>query len=270
MANQKLVMANWKMNTTYSEAMVLISGVLRRCEDLENVKIVFFPPSIWLVPIKEQYKQALLGAQNIYSFAQGPYTGEISAEMLRGIAKYALVGHSERRTIFNEDDSLINAKLHAAFRANLIPVMAVGEEEPIKIENLTDEQILDKITSSILGKSLLASTRGLKSDQWEKLIISYEPIWAIGTGHNASGEYAARVIRSLRQIIKKEINETIASDISILYGGSVTRHNAADYAGYKTIDGVLVGGASLKIAEFSSIAESFSVSNKWDKSNEVS
>lgn len=270
MANQKLIMANWKMNTTYSEAMVLVSGVLRTTEDLENVKIVFFPPTIWLVSIKEQYKRAILGAQNIYSYSDGPYTGETSAEMLKGVAKYVLIGHSERRTVFGEDDSLVSAKLHAAFRASLVPVLAIGEDAPIKLEGLTDEQVTSKIMSSVLGKSLFASTRGIKTSQWEKLVIAYEPIWAIGTGHNASGNYAASVIRALRRIILKVTNETIATDIPILYGGSVTRHSAAEYAGHKTIDGVLVGGASLKVSEFSSIAESFSLSNKWDSKDENS
>jgi len=257
------IMGNWKMNTSYSEAMVLVSGVLRNTEEYDDIKVVFFPPSLWLVPIKESYKTAQLGAQNIFSHISGPYTGEISPYMLKGIAKYVLIGHSERRSIFNEDDAIVNSKLHTTLDAHLTPVLAVGEEEEIDIEELQENEIEKRIENSRLGKSLISSTRGLSQNEWEKIIIAYEPVWAIGTGKNASGAYAAKIIKGLRRIIMQKTNKTIASDVPILYGGSVTHHSAAEYASQPTIDGVLVGGASLKITEFSGIAEAFNESKKW-------
>jgi len=271
MARESYILANWKMNTTLSEAMVLVSGVLRKTEDLEKVNIVFFPPYIWLVPIKEQYRHAALGAQNVWWHPSGPYTGEIAVNMLKGIAKYVIVGHSERRSIFGEDDATVNAKLHAVLDAHLVPVLAIGEEAPLKIEHLSDAEIERHVASSRLGKALDGSTRGLTNNEWGKLIIAYEPVWAIGTGRNATGSYSANVIRALRRIIAKKTNKDIATEIPILYGGSVTRHSAAEFADQSTIDGVLVGGASLKVADFSAIAEAFAEAQKRrDKKNEIS
>ncbi len=263
MKRTKYIIANWKMNTTLSEAMVLAGGVLRRTDDLENVKVILLPPFLWLVPIKEQYKRANLGAQDIYSLQSGAFTGEISAEMLKGIAQYILVGHSERRSVFNETDADVNAKLHASLRTNIKPILAVGEENPMRLDGLKDDEITKRVSESRIGKSLISSTRGLSDKDWDRLIIAYEPVWAIGSGRNASGKYAAQVIRALRRMLLKKTNRTIATDVPILYGGSVTRNSVAEYAAQPTIDGVLVGSASLKISEFARIAEIFDEADKW-------
>lgn len=253
------VMGNWKMNTSISDAMAIAGGVMRNGENNRNVNTAFFPPSLWLVPLKERYNTILLGAQNVNDHLSGAYTGEISVEMLRGIAKYVLIGHSERRAMFNEDDATVNSKLKTVLQAHLLPVVAVGEEEALEISGKKQEQINSAVAKSRLGRSLVASTRGLSAPDWERTIIAYEPVWAIGTGRSASGHYAASIIVALRELIASKAGRKVARKISILYGGSVTRHSAADFAQSRSIDGVLVGGASLKVSEFSGIIDVFSM-----------
>lgn len=260
------IIGNWKMNTTLSEAMVLAGGILRRTEKFHHLNIVLAPPSIWLVPIKEQHKRAKLCAQNIYSTLKGAYTGEVSAIMLKGIAHYAIIGHSERRSTFGEDNMLVNAKVKTALRENITPIIAVGEEKKLDLEGLTDSGVTQRVLHSELIEQLKSSTMGLSGSDWENVIVAYEPVWAIGTGRNASGAYAARIIKELRDIIGQKLSGAdIAKSVPILYGGSVSRHNAAEYAGQAEIDGVLVGGASLQVGEFSQIVEAFAGADKWRK-----
>jgi triosephosphate isomerase len=257
------IVGNWKMNTTLAEAMVLAGSVARQSEELNGLKIILAPPAIWLVPLRERFRTAKLAAQNMYSLTKGPYTGEMSATMLKGIAKYVILGHSERRTVFNEDDMLVNAKVRTALRENITPILAIGEEKPLDLEGLTDRGIGQRVRHSALYQSLKNSTTGLKKSDWEDLIIAYEPVWAIGAGHHASGVYAARIIQELRGIISDLAGSDIAKIVPILYGGSVSRHNAPEYAGQKEIDGVLVGEASLKARDFTDIAEAFAHAYQW-------
>ena len=265
------IVGNWKMNTTLSEAMVLSGSVLKRTEKLHHINIVLAPPAIWLVPIREQYKRAKLAAQNIYSALEGPYTGEISALMLKGIAQYVILGHSERRSLFVEDNLLISAKIKTALKENITPILAIGEEKKLNLEGLTESGIGQRIHHSELFHQLKNSTSGLSERDWRRLIIAYEPVWAIGTGRNASGAYAARVIGELRELIGQKLaSPDIAKSISILYGGSVSRASAPEYAGQAEIDGVLVGGASLKASKFISIAEAYADADKWRKSHLLS
>jgi triosephosphate isomerase len=256
---ETIVAGNWKMNTTIADAMAIVGGVLRRNDEFGKVKVIFLPPSIWLVPIKERYGRATLGAQNVYSHLKGPYTGELSVEMLRAIAKYVLVGHSERRTVFGEDNALVNAKLKTVLNANLRPILAFGEEQKIDISKKEKKDILALVKKSELGKSLINATRGLSSAQWEKVVLAYEPVWAIGSGQVASGNYANSIIGALRTMVSQVASDKIAAHIPILYGGSVSRYSAPDFAQFENIDGVLVGNASLKVSEFSNIIEAFAL-----------
>jgi len=258
---KKYVLGNWKMNTTYGEAMMLAGSIERRTESLSGVEIVIFPPFPWLMPIKEKYNRVNLGSQNMYSKLEGAYTGEVSGNMLKGIVQYVLLGHSERRSVFGEDDAQIVAKLQTALNLHLLPVVAVGEEKMIRVEGKEQDEINKTVSDSALGKSFEASTKGIGSDGWRDMVIAYEPVWAIGTGNNATGYYASVIIEALRNIIAQKTSRGIANAVPILYGGSVTRHNAPEFAGALGVDGVLVGGASLKLADFVSIAETFNQSN---------
>jgi len=252
------------MNTTLAEAMVLAGGVWRYTSNNANVKVILAPPTIWLVPIKERFRYLPLAAQNFYHMPEGPYTGETAATMLKGIAKYVIVGHSERRSIFQEDNLMVNAKAKTAFRENLIPILAIGEERVLKLDtDDTAKTVESTVAKSSLWRDLQKSTIGLGESQWEKLIIAYEPVWAIGTKNNADARYVAAIIKALRSLIARRLNTHVAKSVPILYGGSVTRHSAPEYAGQVEIDGVLVGGAGLKIKEFVGIVEAFAESHSW-------
>lgn len=258
----KYVIGNWKMNTTYGEAMVLAGGIERRTEAFDKVEVVILPPFTWLMPIKERYGRVKLGAQNMFSKLEGAYTGEVSGNMLKGLVKYVLLGHSERRSVFGEDSALVSAKLQTALNLHLKPVVAVGEEHPIAIEGKAQEEVNKIVAEGTLGKSLEASTKGVGPDSWRDIIIAYEPVWAIGTGKNATGKYATLIIEALRNIIAQKTSRGIANSVPILYGGSVTRHNAPEFADAPGIDGVLVGGASIKLPDFVAIAETFNQSTQ--------
>ena len=257
------VVGNWKMNTTYADAMVVVGEVNKLVAPVKNVTTVYLPPYIWLVPLVEKFPKINIGAQNMYYKEEGAYTGEISPLMLKGIAEYVLVGHSERRSIFNEDNVTINAKLKTALKFNFKTILAVGEPRAIGMKGLTDEGISQRIIHSDIIHDLKASTKGLTKVEWAKLIIAYEPVWAIGTGKNADGVYASRIIREIRDTIAQLASRDVADKVPILYGGSVNRQNAAEFAGQSQIDGVLVGGASLKAKDFSDIVEAFGQSHKW-------
>lgn len=257
------VVGNWKMNTTYADAMVVVGEVNNNVQKVKNVTTIYLPPYIWIVPLLEKYPKINIGAQNMYYKEEGAYTGEISPRMLKGVVDYVLLGHSERRSIFKEDNPTINAKLKTALKFNFKPILAIGETRPIGMKSLTDEGISQRIMHSDIIHDLKASARGLTKAEWSRLIIAYEPVWAIGTGKNADGVYAARIVREIRDLIAQLTSREVADKIPILYGGSVNRQNAAEYAGQREIDGVLVGGASLKAKDFSDIVEAFGQSHKW-------
>jgi triosephosphate isomerase len=253
---ERIAAANWKMNTTLSEAIVLANALKKGLEDIDGVKVIVCPPSVWLYPIKELYEHRPsnleLGAQNMHYKESGAFTGEISPVMLKDLVEYVILGHSERRHIFGEDDELINDKVISAFSHGLVPIVCVGEKDKKNDEELSKEKLLQD--DGILTQVKLA-LKGISEDKIEDVILAYEPVWAIGTGDNATAKYVDTVTNLMREILVDEYGEKIANSISILYGGSVNGESVSEYSDLDNVDGVLVGGASLKAEQFIKIAQ---------------
>lgn len=239
-----IIAANWKMNTTVSEAVELVHKMLGEINKIENVEKVICPPFISLATVAEIIKNSSikLGSQNMYFKDKGAYTGEISPLMLTDLCEYIIIGHSERRQYFNETNDLINKKVKAALLAGLKPILCIGEKLE---ENETGKA--EKVVSLQL-KSALDEVDNLNG-----AIIAYEPVWAIGTGRSATSEQANKTIGFIRQMIANLYNKVTAQNLRILYGGSVTTENIAEFVKQVEIDGALVGGASLKAEQFISI-----------------
>jgi triosephosphate isomerase len=242
---RKLIAGNWKMNMTPSQA-VKLAGDLKPLVDNKDVDVLFCVPAIDIVPVIGEVKgtDIAVGAENLYYEEKGAYTGEISAEMLvdAGV-KYVIIGHSERRQYFNEDDSIINKKLQKALEHSLIPVLCCGE---------TLEQREKGVTLDFIRTQINNAFKHITPEQASKVVIAYEPIWAIGTGKVATTEQAQEVCKAIRGFVKDIYGSLIADEMRILYGGSVNAKNAADLFAEPDIDGGLVGGASLK-PEFADI-----------------
>ena len=245
MARRKIVAGNWKMNMTPSQAVDL-------CEELkdvvksDSVDVVYCVPAIDIVPVVEAVKgtNVEVGAENMYFEEKGAYTGEISAEMLvdAGV-KYVIIGHSERRDYFKEDDALLNKKVKKAFEAGLTPILCCGETLEQREMGVTMDWIRLQIKSDLVG---------VTADQVKEMVIAYEPIWAIGTGKTATTEQAQEVCKAIRDCIAEVYDTDTAEKVRIQYGGSVNAGNAAELFAQPDIDGGLVGGASLK-ADFGKI-----------------
>jgi len=223
-----LIVANWKMNpVTIKEAEELFNSVKHGVKGIENVEIVICPPFIYLPLLKG----LTLGAQDCYYEEKGAYTGEVSIAMLKQIGcKYIIIGHSERRKYFNETDEIVNRKVKTTLEAGLIPIVCIGETE--------EEREMDK-TEEVLEKEI---KQGLDGVDVSKIIIAYEPIWAIGTGNPCDVEETRR----MKEIIQKMVSK----NVRILYGGSAKANNAEGYLKQAGFDGLLVGGASLDSKEF--------------------
>ena len=245
MARRKIVAGNWKMNMTPSQAVAL-------CEELkdlvksEDVDVVYCVPAIDIVPVVEAVKgtNVEVGAENMYFEAKGAYTGEISAEMLvdAGV-KYVIIGHSERREYFKEDDELLNKKVKKAFEAGLTPILCCGE-------SLEQREL--GVTLDWINLQIKSDLQGITADQVKSMVIAYEPIWAIGTGKTATSDQAEEVCGAIRATIADIYDAGTAEAVRIQYGGSVNGKNAAELFAKPDIDGGLVGGASLK-ADFGNI-----------------
>ncbi len=238
------IAGNWKMNTNTSEAVKLVQDIKPELDAIPNLEKVVCPPFISLVPIRSviQGSSLKLGAQNLYFEEKGAFTGEISAVMLADICEYVIIGHSERRQYFHETGEIISKKILAALKYNLKPILCVGENLNQYETGKTKEVVSEQLQSSLNGVN-----------QGNTLTIAYEPVWAIGTGKAATGKQANDTISLIRSIIEKRYNSEIARNMRILYGGSVTAGNIAEFVSQPDIDGGLVGGASLKAAEFVSI-----------------
>jgi triosephosphate isomerase len=241
-----LIVGNWKMNTTLAEAIDLIKTMQSGLHKIQGVEKVLCPPYVSLVAARAIIKgsSVKLGAQNVFYEEKGAYTGEISPLMLADLCEYVIVGHSERRQLFGETNEIIDKKIRAAVKRGLKPIFCVGE---------TLEENEAGQTKEVLGKQLIAASDRLY--YLSGLVIAYEPVWAIGTGRSASGDEANRTMGFIRQFVARLHGSGIANTARILYGGSVTAANIAEFMQKPEIDGALVGGASLKADEFLSIVK---------------
>jgi triosephosphate isomerase len=241
---RKIIAGNWKMNNDLAATQNLISNLLKSLTGNEKCDIIVCPPFISLSEAGTQLKNSVvkLGAQNMYFENDGAFTGEVSAQMLKSAGcEFVILGHSERRAIFNESDSLINKKIKKAISSGLKPIFCVGE---------TLEQREKGITKDIIKTQITEGLKDISAGEVKSLIVAYEPVWAIGTGRNATPEQAQEVHEFIRSLIKEKYSEGIAGNLIIQYGGSVKPDNAKDLLSRKDIDGALVGGASLKADSF--------------------
>ncbi len=241
-----MIAGNWKMNTTVGEATALVRAIRDGLHHVDNVDKLICPPFVSLSAVKELLKGSSLklGAQNLYFEEKGAYTGEISPLMLAGMCEYVIIGHSERRQYFRETDRVVNKKIRAALKAGLKTILCVGEKLAENEAGRTEEVITRQLSLSLAGISFHRS-----------LVIAYEPVWAIGTGKAATGKQANETIGLIRRNIARIFDEEAAREVRILYGGSVTADNIAEFMEQFEIDGALVGGASLKADQFVSIIQ---------------
>jgi triosephosphate isomerase len=249
MSRTPLIASNWKMNTTIEEAINLIKTMQPELNKIRGVEKVLCPPFVSLVAARAIVKGSTvkLGAQNVFYEEKGAYTGEISPLMLAGLCDYVIIGHSERRQYFNETNEIIDKKIKSALKSGLRPIFCIGE---------TLEENKAGQTREVLGRQLMASSDRLY--YLSGCVIAYEPVWAIGTGKAATGDDANKTIGFIRQFISRLHGSGIANTVRILYGGSVTAANIAEFIRKSDIDGALVGGASLRADEFISIVKQVS------------
>lgn len=241
---KQFVAGNWKMFTDLRSAEVLARAVVQGLAGESQVQVALCPPFPYLLKVGEALRDSpvALGAQNCYVEKEGAFTGEVSPWMLVDCGcKYVIVGHSERRHKLHEPDGLINQKVHAALEAGLHVILCVGET--------IDERKLNR-TEAVLNLQVTAGLVGLKPEQMARLVIAYEPVWAIGTGHNATPEQAQQVHVFIRRRIGELFGENAARALPIQYGGSVKPDNAGVLMAQPDVDGALVGGASLKADQF--------------------
>ena len=241
---RSMIVGNWKMYTDAADAHILATTIRNYVANINGIEMVLCPPVIWLselLTIVGKSGKIKLGAQNMFYEKEGPYTGEISPLMIKDLAQYVIVGHSERREHFGETDLDVNEKVIAALRAGLSPIICVGEKKKsVSYPTAAMNQL----------KEALAH---VSKKYYSQVVIAYEPVWAIGTGQNADPEYAAKVISELRQLVLR--------DSPILYGGSVNLRNVSGFAKRPEIDGLLVGGASLRASEFILVVWNFNRSD---------
>lgn len=244
-----IVAGNWKMNKTVAEAGDLIKALIPSLSALHGVECVLCPPYMALESAAGLLKGTSigLGAQNLYWEPKGAFTGEISPVMLKEFCTYVIIGHSERRTYFGETDETVNRKIKAAFAHGLLPIVCVGETLE---ENQTGR------TAEVVTRQVKAGLAGLDAGAAARLVVAYEPVWAIGTGLPATGAGANAVIEAyIRKPITEMYGAETAEAIRVQYGGSVKAENAAEFFTQPNIDGALVGGASLKAEDFTIIAK---------------
>ena len=241
------IAGNWKMHKTIEEAVALVAGLRSALEGVEGCDVAVCPPFPALAAVREALAGSTigLGAQNMYWEEQGAFTGEVSPLMLQGVCDYVIIGHSERRTYFGETDATVNKKLHAALAHGLKPILCVGE-------NLQQNQAGE--TEEFVGGQVRAAFEGITAEQARLITLAYEPIWAIGTGVPATGEGANDIIGgTVRQALVALYGDDVAACLRIQYGGSVKPGNVAEFMRQPEIDGALVGGASLRAADFAAI-----------------
>jgi triosephosphate isomerase len=249
MARDKtLIIGNWKMNLGVHESSLYLNKLDKVVKIHRTIETVIAPTMLALQTLSLQInlRQIKLAAQNFYWRDHGAYTGEVSATMLRGIVQYALVGHSERRHVFNESDKDIRAKVQAAIRNGIRPILCVGETAGERAAGETKDVLYDQLVGGLAN---------VTSEELEQVVIAYEPVWAIGTGQNALPPDVTAAIQSIRGQLKHLYGAKAANAVQVLYGGSVTADSAAGYLALDDVDGLLIGGASLDANAFAGIVE---------------
>ncbi len=248
-----IIAGNWKLNKNSREAIVLVEELKRELVDCSGIDIVICPPFTALESVSDVLVETpiALGAQNCFWQDSGAFTGETSAPMLKDLSvSYVILGHSERRQYFNETNETVNKRIRAVLAHGLTPIVCVGENLAERESNKT----FDVITNQCAG-----SLAGLSADEMKKLVLAYEPVWAIGTGKTATPAQAQEVHAFIRQWLKNTFNADVANSVRIQYGGSVTPESAQGLLSNPDIDGALVGGASLKAASFAAIVKAAAV-----------
>jgi triosephosphate isomerase len=243
------IAGNWKMYTNAATAVELAGAVVKGVAKESRVRVAVCPPFPYLARVAEVVKGTVvgLGGQNVYPEKEGAFTGEVSPTMLLDVGcRYVILGHSERRHKLGENDAFINKKVHAALAAGLEVILCAGETLEEREANRTEK---------VLDTQLTGGFAGLKAEQLARMVLAYEPVWAIGTGKNATPEQAQQAHAFIRGRVREMFGEKSASSLPIQYGGSVKPDNAASLLGQPDVDGALVGGASLNAAQFLSIIQ---------------
>ena len=243
-----IIAGNWKMNKTPEEAAALVHELVPLVADAE-AEVVVCPPFVCLDAVRKEAagSNIKLGAQNVHFEKSGAYTGEISADMLLAMGvEYVIIGHSERRQYFGETDCTVNKRAKAALAAGLKPIICVGESLDEREKGVTNE---------LVGMQTKLALQGIPAEEVEKVVIAYEPIWAIGTGKTATAAEANETIGAIRKAIAQVYGEEVASKVRIQYGGSMNPKNASELMAQSEIDGGLIGGASLKAEDFSKVVK---------------
>ena len=248
-----LIAGNWKMHTDLAAAQVLArniaAGVQERGDALAQVQLAVCPPFVSLQAVSEELDDTpvMVGAQNMHFADEGAYTGEVSAPMLHSVGcRMVILGHSERRQYSGEDDALVNRKLQQAVDHKLVPILCVGETKAQRDAGDADDVVREQVRAAL---------RDVTIEDASQLVIAYEPVWAIGTGDTATPEQAQTMHAFIRTVLAERYAEVIAEEVQILYGGSMKPHNAAELLAQPDLDGGLIGGASLRAADFLGIAD---------------
>jgi triosephosphate isomerase (TIM) len=246
---KQIVAGNWKMNTTIQDGIKLAQDVEKSVEGVsKNVITIVCTPFTHLTEVKKQLKKVKIGAQNCAAEAKGAYTGEVSAEMLKSMGvDYCILGHSERRSYYGDTNAILNKKTKLALANNLIPIFCIGE---VLAEREASKHF------EVVKKQLSEGVFDLSEADFGKIVLAYEPVWAIGTGKTATPEQAQEIHKFIRETIAAKYGKTIADDTTILYGGSCNAQNASTLFSNPDVDGGLIGGAALKSEDFAVIVKS--------------
>jgi triosephosphate isomerase len=245
-----IIAGNWKMNLTFAEAIELVDGIQYGLPFPGEVEVVVAPPFLYLQKLAEYLKESYIGvaAQNLHFEDQGAFTGECSGKQVRDAgAEYVIIGHSERRQYFGETDEIVNKKIKSALRSGLIAIVCVGE-------TLAERERGE--VSSVIGRQLAIGLLDFAGEEVSRLIIAYEPVWAIGTGRTARPAQVEEVHRLIRFSLSMKFGGQVGGSVRILYGGSVKPDNSKELLALPNVDGALVGGASLIAADFNAIIKS--------------
>ncbi len=238
-----VIAGNWKMNTDVESGLKLVKKIFEFSEGVSGVDKIVCPPSIEITSIAQTLAGTSIqvGAQNVSANDDGAFTGELSTSMLRGLVSHVIVGHSERRAMFGETSDQVAAKAIKAADAGISPILCIGEDLAVRKSGKAAEYVANQLEESLTGYS-----------NWDSLIVAYEPVWAIGTGEAATSEQAQEMTVVCREVVRK-LAPAAADSVRVLYGGSVNSGNVAELLAQPDIDGALVGGASLKVDEFSKL-----------------